>query len=245
MGAGALRVGTAAWDIPRTSRAHFPGAGSLLERYAARFDCVEINSTFYKLPRRATIERWRDTVPPGFRFAVKVPRTITHEAALRGVRSELFAFVDLVQAFGNKLGPLLVQLPGSLELEPRVCGAFLRELRARHDGAIVFEPRHASFFSDRATDLLLRHRIVRVAADPPRCPGADTPAGDPSLVYYRLHGSPRLYYDVYERAFIDALAARMVATARTGTDVWCIFDNTALGGATHDALELQRRLRTC
>lgn len=233
------RIGTVGWAIPKALRGELPAEGSLLERYAARFDCVELDSTFYRLPRRSTLERWRDATPPGFRFAVKLPRSITHEAALRGTRRELGDFVDLCRGFGNKLGPLLVQLPGSLELDPRTCGSFLAALRSLHPGPVVMEPRHPSFFTPRAEALLARHRVARVAADPPRCPGGDQPGGEPSLAYFRLHGSPRVYYDAYDTPFIEALAETLRALVRSGRDVWCIFDNTALGAATFNALELR------
>lgn len=242
---GEIRVGTAGWNLPKAFRSEFEHAPSILERYATRFDAGEINSTFYELPRRATIERWASVVPPHFRFAVKLPRTITHDAALRGVARELESFVELMAGFGNKLGPLLVQLPGSLELDMRSCRSFLSRLRSLHAGPVVLEPRNESFFGRRATELLLKHAIARVAADPARCEGADRPAGEPSLVYYRLHGSPRMYWDVYGPERLGALATTLTERSRAGIDVWCIFDNTALGGATHDALTLQRALVSC
>src|SRR5687767_11351972 len=95
-----LRIGTAGWSIPSAALGAFPASGSHLERYASRLNTVEINSTFYRLPRRSTVERWRDVTPAGFRFAVKMPARITHECGLCGVRSELTEFVELCSAFG-------------------------------------------------------------------------------------------------------------------------------------------------
>ena len=242
--AAPLRIATAGWSIPPAAVDAFPARGSHLERYAARLNAVEINSTFYRLPRRATVERWRDVTPPGFRFAVKMPARITHESGLRNVRPELSEFIELCSAFGEKLGPLLIQLPPSLEFERRSARAFLDRLCDLHRGPLVWEPRHPSWFSSRAEDLLLSHQSARVAADPARVPAAALPGAANAIVYYRLHGSPRMYYSAYEPDYLDALAARLRHAARvTSTrEVWCVFDNTALGAAAVNALELRKRL---
>src|SRR5689334_17239458 len=110
----APRVGTAGWAIPRPVAERFPAEGSGLARYAARFDAVEINSTFYRSHRPATYARWVASTPPQFRFAVKLPRTITHEARLADSAARIAAFRAEAAQLGEKLGPLLVQLPPSL-----------------------------------------------------------------------------------------------------------------------------------
>src|SRR3954465_6896167 len=111
------RVGTAGWSIPTAAADRFPAEGSSLERYAAVFDAVEINSSFHRPHRRATYERWAQSVPADFRFSVKLPRTITHDAALAGCEALLNRFADEVSGLGDKLGALLVQLPPTSALE--------------------------------------------------------------------------------------------------------------------------------
>jgi uncharacterized protein YecE (DUF72 family) len=241
--AAPFRIGTAGWSIPPPAVRAFPASGSHLERYASRLNAVEINSTFYRLPQRSTVERWRDVTPAGFRFAVKMPGRITHECGLCDVRAELTEFVELCSGFGEKLGPLLIQLPPSLEFERRVARAFLERLRSLHSGPPVFEPRHPSWFSRGVEDLLLRYESARVAADPARLPAAALPGGAKELVYYRLHGSPRMYWSAYEPEYLDALAVdlRGAKRERSAREVWCIFDNTALGAAAVNALELRER----
>ncbi len=241
--AAPLRIGTAGWSIPPAAGKAFPPAGSHLERYAALLNAVEINSTFYRLPRRATVERWRDVTPGGFRFAVKMPGRITHECGLCNVRFELKEFIELCSGFGDKLGPVLVQLPPSLEFERRAAVAFLERLRSLHGGPVAWEPRHPSWFSRAVEELLLRYRIARVAADPARVPAAGLSAAANELVYYRLHGSPRMYYSAYEQEYLGALAddLRSAAAQPSTREVWCIFDNTALGAAAVNALELRKR----
>jgi uncharacterized protein YecE (DUF72 family) len=105
---------------------------------------------------------------------------------------------------------------------------------------VACEPRHASWFAPAADDLLSRHRIARVAADPARVPAAWSPAGWPGLAYFRLHGSPRIYYSDYEPSRLTAVAEALACDRPPGAARWCIFDNTTLGFATGNALALAR-----
>ena len=237
-----LRVGTAGWGLPRIWRAEFPPDGSYLERYATRFSAVEINSSFYRQHRRTVYERWAAAVPPDFRFAVKVPRAITHDQALVASDVLLEVFLEEVAGLGARLGPLLVQLPPSLVFDGDHADEFFDTLRRLHGGPVGCEPRHESWFGEAAEQLMRRHRVARVVADPARVPAAAEPGGDPGLVYYRLHGSPRIYWSDYEPERIAALAERLRWAAAPEVDRWCIFDNTTLGAATGNALALVRRL---
>jgi uncharacterized protein YecE (DUF72 family) len=236
-----LRIGTAGWGLPRVWRHEFPADGSYLERYATRFDATEINSSFYRQHRRGVYERWAAAVPPSFRFAVKVPRAITHDQALVAADVLLEVFLEEVAGLGSRLGPLLVQLPPSLALDAEHAEEFFETLRGLHAGPVACEPRHESWFGAGAEQLLRRHRISRVAADPPRVPLAAEPGGDAGLVYYRLHGSPRIYWSDYEAPRIAA-QAELLRAAAAGSERWCIYDNTTLGAATGNALALARLL---
>ncbi|MEW6567033.1 MAG: DUF72 domain-containing protein [Chloroflexota bacterium] len=241
-GTAAERVylGCAGWAIPRASAASLPEAGSHLERYAARLPAVEINATFYRLPRPQTLVRWAEAVPEGFRFALKAPREITHRARLREIEL-LDPFLDGIQALGQKLAVLLIQLPPSLEFEGPSAAAFFSRLRRRWSGGLSCEPRHPSWFRSEAERLLEQWRVARVAADPAPLPEGVEPGGWPGLVYFRLHGSPRRYYSSYSPAFLEALSRRLAEHARQA-EVWCIFDNTASGAAIVNVLEVQRRM---
>lgn len=234
-----VRVGTAGWSIARDQAASFPAEGSGLERYAAVLPCVEINSSFHRPHRASTWEKWRDSVPADFRYAVKLPKTVTHEARLAGVEQLLDAFVADAGLLGDKLGVLLVQLPPSLLLEPEVATHFFGQLRERSPAPVTVEPRHASWFTDEAAVLLRDHGISRVGADPARVPGAEEPLVVGGLAYWRLHGSPV----IYRSSYADRIA--QLATAVRGTEArhkWIIFDNTASSAATGDALALGRAL---
>ena len=234
------KLATAGWAIPRAVAERFPAEGPALERYAARFEAVEINSTFYRSHRESTYARWVASTPAGFRFAVKLPRSITHEARLVDALALAEAFRTEVLALGEKLGPLLVQLPPSLAFAAEVAEPFFAGLRGLWEGTIVCEPRHPSWFEAEADALLSAHRVGRVAADPARHPAAGTPGGWLGVAYWRLHGSPRMYYSAYEEAALRALAEDI--RSAHASEVWCVFDNTTSGAAAANALDLQAML---
>jgi uncharacterized protein YecE (DUF72 family) len=242
-----VRVGTAGWSIPRAAATAFPGTGSHLERYGHILDCAEINSSFHRPHALKVYERWAASTPSSFRFSVKLPRTITHEGELRRAGPLLDAFFAQVAGLGDKLGVLLVQLPPSHAFNGRVAGTFFTRLRERYAKAVVCEPRHVTWFENKAEEMLVRHRVARVATDPSRIDAARRPGGwmgsaaadAGGLVYYRLHGSPRKYWSRYPEERIRQWASEINAVP-TNTDAWCIFDNTASGAAIENALEMIR-----
>lgn len=238
-------VGTAGWTIPKTAAEGFPGAGTHLQRFARALPAAEINSSFYRPHRPSTYAKWAASVPAEFRFAVKVPKEITHTRRLGevgAIEEPLAGFLAEAGALGDRLGPLLVQLPPSLALVPAVAGRFFAALRERVGGAVVCEPRHPSWFEAAGQALLAKFEVARVAADPALGPAAARPGGWDGLVYYRLHGSPTIYRSPYAPAYLDALARTLTQHRAAGTPVWCIFDNTAEGAAAADALRLLARL---
>jgi uncharacterized protein YecE (DUF72 family) len=237
-----IRIGTAGWTIPRQCAEHFPRDGSGLQRYAARFTAVEINSTFHRSHKSHTFARWADAVPEGFRFAVKMPKKISHELRLLGTGDVLRRFWDEVRDLDPKLGPLLLQLPPSLVCDPVLVGPFFELLRATIQHPIVCEPRHPTWFDVEADRLLVTYAIARAAAHPARVPAAGRTGGEPRFAYYRLHGAPRMYYSAYDGAFVAELAAQIRGAA--AKEAWCIFDNTASGAATANALAMQTQLGT-
>ena len=227
-------VGTAGWSIPREDRPEFPGDGSVLQRYAQRFGGVEINSSFYRPHRQSTWARWEESVPADFRFAVKIPRTITHERGLVDCAAPLAEFINQVSALGPKLAVLLLQLPPKLDFEPAIAADFLEMLTRSTAARIACEPRHPGWFAEAPDELLDRLGVARVAADPARVPAAALPGGWRGLGYWRLHGSPRIYRSAYGPDRLADYAAQLRAKAAA----WCIFDNTAASAATGDALAM-------
>ena len=242
-----VHVGTAGWSIPRAVADGFPVEGSGLERYAAVFDAVEINSTFYRSHRDSTYLGWAACTRASFRFSVKAPRAITHDARLVAVDEHLARFLSELDPLRAKLGALLVQLPPSLAFDPSIAGAFFSALRKREPRLpVACEPRHVSWFSPAAESLLADVRVARVAADPARHPLAGEPGGWTGFSYVRLHGAPRKYFSAYGPEAVADLAARL--ERGQSAEAWCIFDNTGSGAAAADALELLRIVqpqRTC
>lgn len=236
-----FRIGCAGWAIPAAQRQDFGEGDSVLARYATRFDAVEINSSFYRTHAPAVYARWAASVPATFRFAVKLPRTMTHDARLVGVSTLLSAFVDQSSALGGKLGALLVQLPPSLIWHKAQAGTFFRMLRRRYAGRVACEPRHGSWFTTDASSMLAHYGIARVAADPPVAAQGDAPGGSTDWQYWRLHGSPRMYYSGYAQEALRALQ-RHLAAGPASAERWCIFDNTAHGQAVPNALWLRDAL---
>jgi uncharacterized protein YecE (DUF72 family) len=219
-------------------QAAFPEAGSHLARYAARFPVAEINSSFHRPHRPSTYARWVAETPPGFRFAAKLPKTITHQLRLAAADEALDAFLAEAAGLGEKLAALLVQLPPSFAFDAAVAAPFFAGLAARTSVSAVCEPRPPSWFDTEADALLASNRVARVAADPARVPAAAHPGGWRGIAYHRLHGSPRMYYSSYPPETIRDLAVRLREDADAGREAWCIFDNTASGAAAANALEL-------
>jgi uncharacterized protein YecE (DUF72 family) len=230
-----LFIGCAGWSIPRAATDRFPAEGSHLERYAAVFNGAEINTSFYRRHQPKTYARWAASTPAHFRFAVKLPRTITHEARLVGVDQALARFADEVAGLGDKLGAVLVQLPPKLAFDAAAAGALFQALHGLFGPtcAIACEARHASWFEPDATQRLRDAGVIRVLADPPV---AYTGPFEPTAqqAYVRLHGSPRIYWSAYSQDQLDDVRAYLAD--RPGS--WCIFDNTAGSAAVPNALEL-------
>jgi uncharacterized protein YecE (DUF72 family) len=231
-------IGTAGWSIPGTHAQHFAAEGSHLVRYAGKLNCAEINSCFYREHKPETYRKWAAAVPNDFRFAVKAPRTITHEGKLCVQGEEtLKRFLEQTGALGEKRGPVLLQIPPKQAFNAASAHSFFIMFRELYAGPAVFEPRHLSWFGDDAELLLRKFSMARVAADPALLPDAARPGGWPGLVYFRLHGSPQRYYSAYSGDYLLRLAENLQQAA-TSAIVWCIFDNTASGAALANALEL-------
>ena len=234
-----LYIGTAGWNVPGIHAGHFSREGSHLVRYGKKLNCAEINSCFYREHKPETYQKWAASVPESFCFAVKAPRTITHEGGLQAKNQDaLVRFLQQTSALGKKRGPVLLQLPPKLVFDKSTVFDFFSMFRGLYQGPAVLEPRNVSWFSPAADAILQEFQIARVAADPALAPQAAQPSGWPELVYFHLHGSPRRYYSAYSQDFLSRLAEELSCLTRLTTTVWCIFDNTASGAALGNALEL-------
>ena len=223
-------IATAAWSIPKKAADRFAQEGSGLARYASIFDGVEINSTFYRRHKTSTFARWAESVPDNFRFAVKIPKEISHTRAMKDIAEPFDTFLADISLLGEKRGPLLCQLPPSLAFDADTLDIAFTAMRGADDGPIVIEVRHKSWASAEALDLLKRYAIDRVLADPaPVWPGKEfeTPPK-----YVRLHGEPKIYYSRYTDEEIRSFSKLLAP------DSWCVFDNSASGAAMENALTM-------
>lgn len=233
-------LGCAGWALAREHQAEFVAEGTHLQRYAARLSAVEVNSCFYRPHRPQIWARWGESVPAGFRFSVKLPQTITHVQRLVDCELLLERFLGECTQLGERLGCILIQLPPSLNYEPLRVARFFEAFRQRFSGALVIEPRHESWAAAQAQ--LIDYHVAQVAADPSRLSTDTRPSGWPQLHYWRLHGSPKIYYSAYGHERLLSLASALRRSASEGIETWCIFDNTAAGAAVHDALSLHAML---
>ncbi len=235
----ARHVGTAGWSIPAAYSGDFISKGSHLERYASRLRAVEINSSFSRSHRRATYARWAETVGQDFRFSVKVPKVVTHDNGLVDTEELRQTFAEEVAGLGDKLGVILVQLPPKLAFNADTARLFFDRAHTVLPAAIAVEPRHSSWFTKDTDAFLKRRRVARVAAHPV-LHGNGEPGGWDGLIYYRLHGGPRIYNSDYDQAAIDGIVERLSHAPSVAN--WCIFDNTAAGAALGNALAIAERV---
>jgi uncharacterized protein YecE (DUF72 family) len=185
-------IGTAGWSVESKLANQFSAEGSALQRYASVLDGVEINSSFYRRHKRETWQRWADSVSDSFRFAVKLPKAISHELRLVGADEALAVFIADIAPLGDKLGPLLLQMPPTMGFDATIAGHFIELLRRHYYGVVVIEPRHVSWACEAASALLGALCVSRVVADP-SLPELLDAADSEDFDYMRMHGAPRTY----------------------------------------------------
>jgi len=266
------RVGVSGWRFPRWRGDFYPKGlrqKDELHYAAERMTSVEINGSFYSLQRSTSYEAWRVATPDGFVFAVKGGRFITHLKQLRDVETPLANFfASGVLTLGDKLGPILWQLPERTRFDPERLAAFFEllprtttaaaELAERHDDKVpdaraattavthqrirhALEPRHESFDTADARAFLAEHDICTVVADSAgRWPQLHDATSD--FRYVRLHGETELYASGYTDDSLDRWAAQVNRWLADGHDTYVYFDNDAKGHAPHDAVALLDRL---
>jgi len=203
--------------------------------HTRQFDTVEINSTFYHLPPEATFAGWAEKSPPGFVFAVKFSRYLTHMKKLADPQEPLQLFLGRAAAMGEKLGPVLLQLPPSLQLDTGRLTALLALLPG--DRRFTFEFRHESWFCEDIYGLLRQHNAALTISDTPRYPLVERVTAD--FVYVRLHGHERLYASNYSDEQLREWAGKMMRWMAQKRDVYAYFDNDAHGYAAWNARTLR------
>jgi uncharacterized protein YecE (DUF72 family) len=247
-----FRIGCSGWSYKSWRGLFYPRdlpPSGWLDYYTARFDTVEVNATFYRLPPPETFAAWARQTPAGFLMAVKASRYLTHLKRLRDPIEPVGRFLDHAAPLASRLGPVLYQLPAKFGIDlPRLEG-FVRALPhtlPRQDGRRrqrlqhVIEFRDPSWYDPDTFALLAEHRVAVCLHDMPGAP-PDLPPGSP-FVYVRFHGASGRYHGSYGPAALDAWAGRLVDEWRKGLDVYAYFNNDPDAAATRDAQALRARV---
>jgi uncharacterized protein YecE (DUF72 family) len=230
-----ILVGTSGWQYRHWRGRFYPvdlPQARWLEHYAARFATVEVNSTFYRLPQRSTFAAWRERLPDGFRVAVKMSRYLTHVRRLRDPAEPVARFLDRAGGLGDRLGPVLLQLPPTLPADPEAVAGVLA--RFPPEVEVVVEPRHRSWWTAEVRRGLEAHGAALCWAD--RRGRPVTPLWRTAgFGYLRLHeglASPRPRYGA---AALRSWVRRVAEAFPSGGTVYVYFNNDPQGAAIADA----------
>ena len=238
---GAIHIGTSGWHYDHWLGPFYPAGlakADFLGYYQERFHTVEINNSFYQLPKEKTLLSWRESVPEGFIFAVKASRYITHMKKLKDPEQSVEVFLKRIKLLEDKLGPILFQMPPNFRFNPARLQAFLAALPK--DYRYALELRDPSWLNDEAYRILAEHKaafcIYEIAG---RLSPKEVTA---NFVYIRLHGPGGAYQGNYDARNLSGWAGAISAWAAQGKEVFCYFDNDEAGFAAQHALSLQDML---
>jgi uncharacterized protein YecE (DUF72 family) len=238
---GLFRVGCSGWQYRHWRGEFYPAdlpASRWFDYYAERFDTVEINNSFYRLPEAAVFEGWRRRAPRGFLYAVKASRYLTHNKKLKDPEEPVARFFDRATHLSEKLGPVLYQLPPGWKVNLERLEAFLALLprRARH----VMEFRDRSWYSDAVFEALDRGAVALCLHDMPGSAPERRSVGP--FAYVRFHGYDERYGGRYSDERLEDWAGWLTERTLEGRDVYAYFNNDVGGHAPQDALRLRAML---
>ncbi|WP_242928785.1 DUF72 domain-containing protein [Pontibacter vulgaris] len=236
-----LHIGTSGWSY-RWQGIFYPPeikSADYLAYYATRFNCTEINSSFYHFTMAKTIEKWLASTPESFRFAPKLNQEITHKRKFKDIDEPLDKFMSRYLLMGDRLGPVLIQIAASFHFERLVAQDFYQTLRDKYPTQqFALEARHRSWFTEESLDLLKEYDITFVIASAgKRFPGHETTTND--TAYLRLHGDEKLYSSAYTDEQLERYAFMVNDWLLDGKEVWVFFNNTIIGNAITDAEKLR------
>lgn len=254
---GKLYLGTSGWMYKDWGELFYPEdikKGEHLPFLASQFNTVEVNSSFYHLPRASTFEKWKNETPAEFLFSVKVSRFITHQKKIDRIRGPFELFLKRAKPMGKKLGVLLVQLPPFLQFSQPLFERFLNDvstvMKRNYSVRIALEPRHKSWIepanAQLVTSLPQKHDVpvTLVFADSEKIPSYAPTVGHltSDFVYVRFHGPHAFAASRYGEALLNPWAKRIRAWQIKGIDVFAYFNNDIQGHAIFDARTLARLL---
>ena len=234
-----VHIGTSGWSYDHWTGPFYPehiSRDKHLDYYSGRFHTVEINNSFYNLPQKKTLQRWRDIVGDDFLFSVKASRYITHMKKLKEPEESTDKFFSRIDELKPRLGPILFQLPPRWKINLQRLESFLSVLS--EDYRYTFEFRQTSWFDERVYELLSRHNCAFCIYELDRRLSPIKVTAD--FVYIRLHGPEGAYQGQYSRGVLQNWAKRFDRWQKEGKEIFCYFDNDQSGFAAQDALKLQQ-----
>ncbi len=237
-----IRIGTSGWYYDHWKELFYPAGlpkSKWFEHYAQHFDTVEINNTFYQLPKQETLENWHKLAPKGFLYAVKANRYITHIKRLKDTSEELERFFKAVGILGEKLGPVLYQLPPSLHQDLDLLEAFIKLLPRKRNA--IFEFRHNSWYSEDTFELLRKLKVGFCIHD---MPGKESPRSIVSdIIYIRFHGSTGRYSGSYSKSALQNWAKWLKQQTKQARSIYTYFNNDAHAHAIKNAKQLKQQFQ--
>jgi uncharacterized protein YecE (DUF72 family) len=238
-----VRIGTSGWEYAHWRGDFYPkelAKARWFEHYARHFDTVELNTSFYRLPRPEAFDGWRRRSPEGFAFAVKASRYLTHVRRLNEPKEPLERFWSRARRLGDRFGPVLYQLPPRWAPNEERLAAFLAIVPRDHPQAVEFRDRR--WYRPSVHSMLEEAGVALCLHDMQGSAPPIEPVG--SLVYIRFHGSAARYGGRYSNGSLLAWAERIAAWSAEGFPVWAYFNNDIGGHAVRDATRLRELLAT-
>jgi uncharacterized protein YecE (DUF72 family) len=237
-----IHIGCSGWNYRHWRGAFYPEGLPIKDWfafYAEQFDTVEINNSFYRLPKAETFNAWREQAPPGFRYAVKANRFLTQAKKLKDCEEPVARMIAPTRHLEGKLGPILYQLPPMLGIDLDRLETFLKLLPK--DLTHVFEFREKSWYNDATLALLDRFGTGFVAHDFPGKASPRWASGD--VAYVRFHGGVGKYYGRYRDEVLLDWSDWLKRQLEEGKSIWAYFNNDGEAAAIHDALTLKAMMR--
>jgi uncharacterized protein YecE (DUF72 family) len=233
-----IRIGCSGWNYRHWRERFYPKElpqKHWFEFYAEHFDTVEINNSFYRLPKPETFDKWREQAPARFCYSVKANRYLTQAKKLKDCEEPLERMMTAVRHLGRRLGPILYQLPPNMGVDLDRLESFLK--LAPSDVTNVFEFRNTSWYVPETFALLDRYRAAFCIHDMPGSASERIAVGP--ATYVRFHGGEGKYWGRYSDERLMSWAEWLVQQARSGRACWCYFNNDIEADAIHDAQTLK------